>query len=199
MRLVDPELVEQGNHGRGVASKAGGATVGTPVPGPVGDHRAHRRGQAVDHPDPVRGGAGLPVKEDDGRAVPVVVDHGQRRGHDHPGKLPGQELGGRAKNGIGSTGVPFTRISKCRWGPVAKPVIPTRPMTSPAMTFWPGWTRSALWCPYRVANPDPSSMIVQLPYPLTTPATMTVPPAEAWIGVPVGAPKSIPVWTRTSP
>jgi hypothetical protein len=31
--------------------------------------------------------------------------------------------------GAGSTGVPFTRVSKCTCGPVASPVMPTYPIT----------------------------------------------------------------------
>ena len=35
---------------------------------------------------------------------------------------------------IGSTGVPPARASKCRWGPVLSPVLPTEPMRWPAIT-----------------------------------------------------------------
>lgn len=41
------------------------------------------------------------------------------------------------KYGIGSIVVPFTLISKCRCGPVDKPVLPTFPTTYPTRTFSP--------------------------------------------------------------
>ena len=42
----------------------------------------------------------------------------------------------------GLTGSPLMRTSKCRWGPVETPVLPTEPMRSPAATFWPTDTAS---------------------------------------------------------
>ena len=38
---------------------------------------------------------------------------------------------------IGSTSWPPTRTSKCRWFAVERPVLPTRPITCPASTYWP--------------------------------------------------------------
>jgi hypothetical protein len=46
--------------------------------------------------------------------------------------------------GAGSTGVLWTRTSKCRCGPVHVPVQPTRPITSPMCTY----------CPTRVPTTD---------------------------------------------
>ena len=44
----------------------------------------------------------------------------------------------------GSTETPFTWYSKCRWGPVDLPVLPTVAMVCPASTVSPVFTRR-LW------------------------------------------------------
>jgi len=45
----------------------------------------------------------------------------------------------------GLTGTPSTRTSQCRCAPVERPVVPTRPIGSPACTSWPTRTRIADW------------------------------------------------------
>ena len=48
---------------------------------------------------------------------------------------------------MGFTGEPPTRTSKCRWGPVECPVLPTAPITWPWRTDWPTETPMRDWCP----------------------------------------------------
>src|SRR5262245_39900559 len=52
----------------------------------------------------------------------------------------------RCSVGYGSmAGPPKGWISKCRWGPLASPVEPTLPMTSPAVTWRGGPTYAERW------------------------------------------------------
>src|SRR5437868_2549134 len=52
----------------------------------------------------------------------------------------------------GSWGTPLLSTSRCRWGPVTRPVDPTLPITSPCLTIAPSFaTNSEQWA-YRVAH-----------------------------------------------
>ncbi len=55
----------------------------------------------------------------DGGAEVEVVD----------GVLVDDALPPSVSQGMGSVGVPLTRTSKCRWGPVEYPVVPISPIT----------------------------------------------------------------------
>src|SRR5262249_30854172 len=73
----------------------------------------------------------------------------------------------RPSAGAGSALAPRTVTSKCRCGPVEKPVVPTRPTRAPTETNSPGRTESderwawRVWTPVRGsskrARPKPSS------------------------------------------
>ncbi len=54
---------------------------------------------------------------------------------------------GSARSRRGSSATPSRRISKCRWGPVAFPVAPTVPMTSPGVTMSPVTIVTVSRCP----------------------------------------------------
>src|SRR5512135_243532 len=46
----------------------------------------------------------------------------------------------------GSTRVPTRRTDQCKWGPVTRPVAPTRPTISPRATLSPGFTEKRDRC-----------------------------------------------------
>src|SRR5439155_1123744 len=87
--------------------------------------------------------------------------------------------------GSGSTAAPRTRTSKCRCGPVASPVAPTRPTSSPVRTDSPTWTSIRERCAYIDRTPRPWAMTTSFPQPpAMTPAQATRPDAAAVTGVP---------------
>ena len=61
----------------------------------------------------------------------------------------------RGKNPTGLRFTPPCRISKWRWGPVDRPVLPIKPMTCPCCTPCPAMTRISLRWAYRVSKPLP--------------------------------------------
>ena len=68
-------------------------------------------------------------------------------------KLMGASL---ALAGLAGCGRPDeSRISKCKWGPVARPVMPTAPIRVPAARCWPGSTSMALKWQYMLIRPRP--------------------------------------------
>jgi hypothetical protein len=74
-----------------------------------------------------------------------------------PGRPPVQGVGSlgqistprAASHGTGSIRLPFIPpwcTSKCRWGPVDWPRLPSSAIVSPASTYWPGSTRiESMW------------------------------------------------------
>src|SRR5215210_464223 len=54
-------------------------------------------------------------------------------------------IGAPLRKGAGFSGAPSMRTSKCRWGPVAKPVDPTTPIGWPLRTRSAGRTPKAAW------------------------------------------------------
>ena len=56
---------------------------------------------------------------------------------------------------IGFTRTPFCITSKCRWKPVLSPVLPTYPITCPAVTASPAVTAVCVMWAYRVDKPAP--------------------------------------------
>ena len=104
------------------------------------------------------------------------------------------------KYGIGSTATPNFLTSKCKCGPVEFPVEPTAIITSPCFTVAPSSVYISCPCPYKVTIPSPWFIITQLPYPLITPAYVTIPSAAATTGAPNPAfPMSIPSWYLYTP
>jgi hypothetical protein len=66
---------------------------------------------------------------------------------------------------IGLTGLPSISSSKCRCGAVERPVLPTKPISSPRDTLAPGampGAKAERW-PYTVASLPGWSMRIQLP------------------------------------
>src|SRR5262249_56427340 len=61
----------------------------------------------------------------------------------------------RGRYGVGSTGCPCSRTSKCRWGPVDAPVEPSRPIGCPSVAFSPPVTPPSPPRPANVPKPSP--------------------------------------------
>ena len=55
----------------------------------------------------------------------------------------------------GFTATPLIRISKCRCGPLLRPVLPLNAIFCPCFTVCPGDTRTLLRCAYLVSLPSP--------------------------------------------
>ena len=66
-------------------------------------------------------------------------------------KLPAVQ----GRNSSGSTQARLRFRPQCRWGPVARPVMPTAPMRVPAATRCPGSTSMALKWQYMLMRPRP--------------------------------------------
>ncbi len=49
---------------------------------------------------------------------------------------------------------PAVWTSRWRWAPVTLPVAPTRPITSPVLTFWPTLTLIDDWWAYQISVPS---------------------------------------------
>ena len=71
---------------------------------------------------------------------------------------------------------------------------PTYPMTSPCLTVWPSSAPNLDWWAYIENRPLPCEISVWLPYGPPVALMTTIPAAAARIGVPLGAPRSTPVW-----
>src|SRR5438128_3409532 len=109
-----------------------------------------------------------------------------------------RRVGGKEKrqrrNPRGSRGWMPTRTSKCRCGPVALPVFPTRAICSPRDTLSPCETRFfALWA-YTVTTSRSWASRTRFPYPRCSPEKSTIPSSAARTGVPSGHARSIPSW-----
>ena len=88
----------------------------------------------------------------------------------------------------GSMRAPRQRTPKWRWGPVARPVEPTRPRTlAGARPPAPPSRRSSLRWKNMVIRPSPWSRKTLLPEKKRSPASTTVPAAGASTGVPAAA------------
>ena len=84
-----------------------------------------------------------------------AAEHPTRRRRRRP--APERGRGRQPVTPLGSTAAPRRRSSKCRCGPVERPVEPTRPMSAPAATHWPRPDR------------DPRQVRVPARHPLTVP------------------------------
>src|SRR5439155_593243 len=80
--------------------------------------------------------------------------------------------------------MPFCRTSKCRCGPVERPVEPTAATRWPRSTRSPSFTNNCDAWSYRLTRPLPWSISSILPYwGCVLSAAMTLPPAAATIKV----------------
>ena len=68
-----------------------------------------------------------------------------------------------ARDAAGSTAAPRRRSSKCRCGPVERPVEPTRPIGAPAATHCPRRTSMRDRCAYQLVIPEPWRRTTSLP------------------------------------
>ena len=89
-----------------------------------------------------------------------------------------------ASTDSGSTRAPPTRTAQCRWGPVTRPVAPTRPTISPAVTVSPSRTSMRDRCPSIENTPRPWSMMTVLPLKKRSRAATIRP----WAGAPPAFP-----------
>ncbi len=109
------------------------------------------------------------------------------------GMAPPREPPPPVRYGMGSTGRPFSRASRCRCGPVTLPVAPTRPICWPCATRARRVVRIADMCAYSDDRPPPWLIWTCWPYGPPVATCETVPAATARTGVPVAAGKSRPV------
>src|SRR5690606_870914 len=96
-------------------------------------------------------------------------------------------------------------ISRCRWGPVDWPVLPTRPTCWPAVTESPTETASEPYCmcAYELVMSSPpmlccTSTLTPSPPPFSV-ASTTTPSAIDMTGVPSPGLKSMPSWNVEHP
>ena len=101
--------------------------------------------------------SGEPAERPAGRVV--LSTHGE------PAEAPAPERGRRRQpvTGAGSTAAPRSRSSKCRCGPVARPVAPTLPSSAPAATHWPRRTEIFDRCAYQLVMPSEWRRTTSLP------------------------------------
>ena len=68
---------------------------------------------------------------------------------------PERQLGSQRRKSSGSTQARLRLRAQCRWGPVARPVMPTAPIRAPAARRSPGRTSMVLKWQYMLMSPRP--------------------------------------------